>query len=69
MKRIAYISLLIFLGIACKKPYNPPAIAATGGYLVVEGVINAGSDSTFIKLSKMLAFQVQQKQTLYCKPS
>ncbi len=38
--------------VSCKKPYNPPAIALAGSYLVVEGVINSGSDSTFIKLSK-----------------
>jgi hypothetical protein len=41
---------IIFVG--CKKPYNPPAIASSGSYLVVEGVINNGSDSTIIKLSK-----------------
>lgn len=43
------LTTLIFVG--CKKPYNPPAIAAPGSYLVVEGVINPGSDSTIIKLS------------------
>jgi len=37
--------------ISCVKPYNPPAITAPGTYLVVEGVINSGSDSTFITLS------------------
>ncbi len=37
---------------ACRKPYDPPAIASPGSYLVVEGVINAGSDSTVIKLSR-----------------
>ena len=37
---------------ACKKPYNPPAITGNSGFLVVEGVINSGPDSTTIKLSK-----------------
>jgi uncharacterized protein DUF4249 len=48
-----------FLGIliatviySCRKPYNPPAIAAANNYLVVEGQINSGSDSTIIRLSR-----------------
>lgn len=46
------ILLLCFVaGIGCRKPYDPPAIASPAGYLVVEGVINAGADSTIIKLS------------------
>jgi hypothetical protein len=40
---------------ACRKPYNPPAIAAPGSYLVVEGAINAGSDSTIIRLSRTVS--------------
>ncbi len=36
----------------CRKPYNPPAITGNGSYLVVEGVINSGADSTTIKLSR-----------------
>jgi hypothetical protein len=36
----------------CKKPYNPPVISDDNHYLVVEGVINSGNDSTIISLSK-----------------
>jgi hypothetical protein len=43
---------LIILFSCCKKPYAPPATSTPNSYLVVEGVINSGNDSTFIKLSK-----------------
>jgi len=52
MKRVAYILFLMIVVIGCKKPYNPPAITAPNGYLVVEGVINSSSDSTTITLSR-----------------
>jgi len=39
----------------CKKPYNPPVIAEPGSYLVVEGTINTGSDSTIFKLSRTVS--------------
>jgi hypothetical protein len=52
MKKVNYLlSLIIFTAIGCKKPYTPPEITAPGTYLVVEGVINTGPDSTIIKLS------------------
>jgi hypothetical protein len=44
--------LLLFTLICCKKPYAPPVITGNGNYLVVEGTISAGSDSTIIKLSR-----------------
>ena len=37
---------------SCKKPYTPTITASNVNYLVVEGVINAGQDSTIIKLSR-----------------
>jgi hypothetical protein len=47
-----YVIILIMLVITgCTKPYNPPAIKNGTGYLVVEGVIDAGIDSTKFMLS------------------
>jgi hypothetical protein len=48
--KVILLITIVFAG--CKKTYNPPAIASPGSYLVVEGVINSGSDSTIIKLSR-----------------
>jgi hypothetical protein len=36
----------------CKKPYTPAIINSDNSYLVVEGGINSGNDSTIISLSK-----------------
>ena len=49
-----YTACFIFIAVvvSCRKPYSPPAIALSGSYLVVEGVINSGADTTLIKLSK-----------------
>src|ERR1700735_1867551 len=52
MKKGMGAIFLLPLIIGCKKTYNPPAISAPESYLVVEGVINAGADSTIIKLSR-----------------
>lgn len=52
--RILYIitgCLLIALS-GCKEPYLPPQIIQTSSYLVVDGFINSGGDSTIIKLSR-----------------
>lgn len=43
---------LLFALMCCKTSYNPPSVSSPDSYLVVEGVINSGNDSTKIKLSK-----------------
>ena len=45
-------STIIVIACSCKKPYTPPAITNSGSYLVVEGVINSGQDSTIVTLSR-----------------
>ncbi|MDB4920333.1 DUF4249 domain-containing protein [Mucilaginibacter sp.] len=48
--KIMLFAFVLFEG--CKKPYNPEVISSTENYLVVEGLINSGSDSTIIKLNR-----------------
>src|SRR5580692_1547568 len=52
MKAKWYILFCMIACIGCRKPYTPPAISSSGSYLVVEGAINPGSDSTTIVLSR-----------------
>jgi len=44
--------LMVF---SCKKPYTPAITASNPGYLVVEGVVNSGSDTTVINLSRTVS--------------
>ena len=65
MKRNAYILLVFVLCVATvKKPYAPVVIATNNNNLVVEGVINTGSDSTVIRLSHT----VQLSSTIGSQP-
>ena len=53
MSRYIYaISLSAMTINSCKKPYTPSVVVANNNYLVVEGVINSGQDSTVIQLSR-----------------
>ncbi len=55
MNKTSCILFLIILTMICRKPYNPPVIANTPSYLVVEGVISTGADSTIVKLSRTIS--------------
>ena len=50
--KCSLLLLIIISFVNCKKPYNPPVITTPNNYLVIEGEINSGADSTFIKLSR-----------------
>src|ERR1700688_5022234 len=56
MKTILYFILgfafFIILLPACKQPYFPPVAKSNLGYLVVDGIIINGEDSTVINLSR-----------------
>jgi hypothetical protein len=52
-KRYIYImSISAIIMTGCKKLYTPNITTSNVSYLVVEGVINTGQDSTIIKLSR-----------------
>jgi hypothetical protein len=53
LKGLVILSITLVCG--CKRSYTPPAITANNNYLVVEGVIAAGQDSTIIKLSRTVS--------------
>lgn len=54
-RKVAGLVFFIFVMVViirCKRSYTPPAIAVNSNYLVVEGIINSGNDTTQIKLSR-----------------
>ena len=51
-KATLIIGLVLLINLRCREPYVLPASAKNVNVLVVEGVINTGSDSTIIRLSR-----------------
>lgn len=51
MRKLKILVWIIFLTLACKKPFTPVLNQSTARYLVIEGIIS-GNDSTFIRLSR-----------------
>jgi hypothetical protein len=51
-----YVLTITVMLMSCREVYNPPATAQTNHYLVVDGTIVNGQDSTIIKLSRTRNF-------------
>ena len=51
-KYIILCTSVLWFAFGCKKPYSPAIISSSNNYLVVEGIINTGGDSTKVKLSR-----------------
>jgi hypothetical protein len=65
MKTSVYLvtAILCVLGFfACRKPFAPPVTSTDYSYLVVEGVINSGADSTIIKLSRTVPISSKERK-------
>jgi hypothetical protein len=54
MKRLIYLSVMgaMIIAFGCKKAFNPTVETTDLNILVVEGMINTGTDSTIIKLNR-----------------
>jgi len=50
---------LFAIEFSCKKLYNPPLVSSNQNYLVVDGVINSGSDSTIVYLSRTVKLNIK----------
>ncbi|MBS1527585.1 MAG: DUF4249 domain-containing protein [Bacteroidetes bacterium] len=57
------IAVTVLSAHSCRKLYNPPALTAPNSYLVVEGAINSGADSTIIKLSRTVSVSAGMKSS------
>ena len=50
--KVFVAAILIFTGFACREVYKPAIISSPDSYLVVEGVLNAGTGPTSIRLTR-----------------
>jgi hypothetical protein len=64
MRIVTPLSILVITMVyGCKKPYTPKIVSGKTNYLVVEGVINTGNDSTIFKLSRTVSLNTQVDST------
>jgi len=51
-RKTIFLIIILAAFARCKQPYEPPAIREKTNFLVVDGIINSGQDSTIITLSR-----------------
>lgn len=54
--------MIILVGFSCRDPYKPTVISSSESYLVVEGILNAGTGPTSIRLTR--TFKLDRAATL-----
>jgi hypothetical protein len=53
MKNWGKVLCIVLIATGCKKAFTPPEVSSVNNrYLVIEGAVNSGNDSTFIKISR-----------------
>jgi hypothetical protein len=53
VKYVFYSLALVITGfLSCREEYLPPVLTSGNNFLVVEGILNGGTDSTIIRLSR-----------------
>ncbi|MGZ3999305.1 MAG: DUF4249 domain-containing protein [Mucilaginibacter sp.] len=63
MKKLTLILIIITLAYSCKKAFAPVAVSSKNSYLVIEGVINSGADSTYFRLSRTIKLSAKDTVT------
>src|SRR4051812_24289535 len=58
--RLSIVSMMCLAYLSCKQAFEPNLNSKTTNYLVVEGIINCGNDSTTINLSRTVLLSQKQ---------
>ena len=66
-RKIFLCCLVLITGFGCRDPYKPTIISSANSYLVIEGVLNAGTGPTSVRLTR--TFKLDATATLKGEPN